>query len=101
MMPADQTAQQRSHAIALIREHAPPRLQPSLIDLLRPAIALNVERRDEDSMPIGASKFGGAPDVAATFEWPQWNDKSLGFLAQIDLEIKIFLRNKEWFVPVA
>ena len=37
-------------------------------------------------MPIGASKFGGAPDVAANFEWPQWNEKLLGFLAQIDLE---------------
>ena len=29
---------------------------------------------------------GGAPDVAADFEWPQWNDRPLDFLAQINLE---------------
>ena len=69
MTPAEQYAQQRSHAVALIREHAPQRLQQSLIDLLRPAIALNATRHD-DSIAIGASKFGGAPDVAAGFEWP-------------------------------
>ena len=74
-------AAQRSHAVVLIQEHAPGRLQGSLIDLLRPAIALNVERCDDDSIAIGASKFGGAPDVAAGFEWPQWNEKPLGLLA--------------------
>ena len=86
MTPAEQTAQQRSHAVALIQEHAPPRLQQSLIELLRPAISLNVERCDDDLIPVGASKFGGAPDVAAGFEWPKWNEKPLGFLAQISLE---------------
>ena len=65
MTPAEQTAQQRSHAVALIQEHAPQRLQQSLINLLHPAIALNVERCDDDLIAIGASKFGGAPDVAA------------------------------------
>ena len=70
MTPAEQFAHKRSHAVALIREHAPQRLQDSLIELLRPAIALGIERCDDDSIAIGASKFGGAPDVAAGFEWP-------------------------------
>ena len=58
MTPAEQYAEQRSHAVALIETHAPHRLQASLIDLLRPAIALKVERCDDDKIAIGASKFG-------------------------------------------
>lgn len=86
MTPTEAYAQKRTEAVALIEKHAPQRLQQSLIDLLRPAIALNVARCDDADIPIGASKFGGAPDVAADFEWPRWNDKPLGFLAQINLE---------------
>lgn len=33
----------------------------------------------------GFSKFGGVPDVPADFAWPNWNDASLSFLAQIDM----------------
>ena len=86
MTPAEQYAQKRAQAVALIREHAPLPLQQSLIDLLRPAIALNATRRDDDAIAIGASKFGGAPDAPAGFEWPTWNERPLGFLAQINLE---------------
>ena len=86
MTPAEQLAHKRAEAIALIQEHAPKRLQQSLTDLLRPAIALNVERADDDAIAVGASKFGGAPDVPDGFEWPTWNDTPLGFLAQINLE---------------
>lgn len=70
MTPAETYAQKRVEAVTLIENHAPSRLQQSLIDLLRPAIALNVACCDDDTIPIGASKFGGAPDVAAGFEWP-------------------------------
>ncbi len=31
------------------------------------------------------SKIGGLPEVPAGFEWPLWKDRSLSFLAQIDL----------------
>lgn len=60
-------------------------MQEALIDLLRPAIALSATRADDAEIPIGASKFGGAPDVPDGFEWPMWNEKPLGFLAQINL----------------
>ena len=45
MTPAQQYAERRSRAVALIETHAPRSQQP-LIDLLRPAIALNITRRD-------------------------------------------------------
>jgi len=86
MTPAQSFAQKRAEAETLIRQHAPARLQEPLINLLRPAIALSATRTDDALIPLGASKFGGAPDVPADFEWPMWNEKPLGFLAQINLE---------------
>ncbi|HEX8465132.1 MAG TPA: YwqG family protein [Abditibacterium sp.] len=86
MTPAAQYAQKRAEAVELIRQHAPPRLQDALIELLRPAITLQATRADDSQIPLGASKFGGAPDVPASFEWPRWNDKPSGLLAQINLE---------------
>ncbi len=86
MTPADQYVQKRAEAVALIEQHAPPRLQSALIELLRPAIALCATRAEDAQIPLGASKFGGAPDVPEGFEWPTWKEKPLGFLAQINLE---------------
>jgi len=86
MIPTESFAQKRAEAETLIRQHAPARLQELLIALLRPAIALSATRTDDALIPLGASKFGGAPDVPPNFEWPMWNDKPLGFLAQINLE---------------
>jgi len=86
MTPTESFAQKRAEAEALIRQHAPARLQEQLIALLRPAIALSATRADDALIPLGASKFGGAPDVPTGFEWPMWNEKPLGFLAQINLE---------------
>ncbi len=86
MTPADQFAAKRTEAESLIQKHAPARLQSQLIALLRPAIALTATRTDDAHIPLGTSKFGGAPDVPLEFEWPMWNKKPLGFLAQINLE---------------
>jgi uncharacterized protein YwqG len=86
MTPAAQYAHKREEAIKLIRAHAPERLQGALIGLLRPAIALSATPAEDSEIPIGASKFGGAPDVPADFEWPTWNEKPLGILVQINLK---------------
>ncbi len=86
MTPTESYAHKRADAETLIRQHAPVRLQEPLIALLRPAIALSATRADDALIPLGASKFGGAPDVTAGFEWPTWNGEPLGFLAQINLE---------------
>ena len=86
MTPAEEFAAKRTEAESLIRQHAPERLQEQLIALLRPAIVLTATRADDAQIPVGTSKFGGAPDVPGDFVWPMWNDKPLGFLAQINLE---------------
>lgn len=86
MTPAETYAQTRADAEALIRQYAPARLQDAVIEKLLPAIALSATRADDDAIVVGASKFGGAPDVPAGFEWPHWNEKPLGFMAQINLD---------------
>ena len=40
---------------------------------------------ETDALPLGASRFGGVPDLPAEIAWPQIEDKKLLFLAQIDL----------------
>ena len=85
MTPAETFAQSRAQAESLIRQLAPARLQDATIERLLPAIALTARRADDDEIAIGASKFGGAPDVPTGFAWPRWNETPLCFMAQINL----------------
>lgn len=60
----------------------------ALINLLRPAIAM--KWKDVSSIPIslGASKWGGLPDLPKSIEWPEdeHGENHLPFLMQINLE---------------
>ena len=49
-----------------------------------PAIYLLAEEADDDTLPIGSSKIGGAPDLARP--WPMQDGKPLYFLAQFNLQ---------------
>src|SRR5688500_4175159 len=40
-------------------------------------------RADVDALPLGASRFGGVPDLPPEIAWPQIEGKKLMFLAQI------------------
>ena len=96
MTPAEPFAQSRLQAENLIRQLAPARLQDAVIEKLAPAIALTATRKGDDAIAIGASKFGGAPDVPAGFVWPKRNpipfghlkgkETPLNFMAQLDLQ---------------
>jgi uncharacterized protein YwqG len=46
----------------------------------KPALHLKASGAEQ-----GFSKFGGAPDAPADYDWPHWKDGMLSFLAQIDL----------------
>ncbi len=56
----------------------------ALASLIEPAIQITTMRTAEQ-LPIGASRFGGSPDVPADFAWPQREKRPLTFLAQIEL----------------
>ena len=41
---------------------------------------------DDASIPIGATKLGGAPDLSSPRDWPASGDGSMSFVAQVRLE---------------
>jgi uncharacterized protein YwqG len=53
--------------------------------LTRPAIRIEPTMVDEDTIPIGASKLGGRPDLPRDMAWPERDGRPLGFLAQFNL----------------
>ncbi len=54
--------------------------------LILPSIRATATLLDEDSIPVGASKLGGLPDLPAMIEWPEMNSVPMSFVAQIRLE---------------
>jgi uncharacterized protein YwqG len=64
-------------------------LEPYAADLMKMSrSSIHISRTpvaDDSKIPVGSSKFGGAPDVPAGFVWPHWQKKPLTFMAQIRL----------------
>jgi len=56
-----------------------------LVPLLKPSIGIVTHPVDEMTIPTGASKFGGSPDLPPSQEWPELYGYPLDFIAQIDL----------------
>ncbi len=70
-----------------------------VIDLLRPAIAFDLLKYK--SLPVGASKFGGQPDLPAKLKWPTYaddEDRMLPFVLQLDLAA-LHGHDKEGLLP--
>jgi uncharacterized protein YwqG len=53
--------------------------------LTLPAIRIEPQMVDEDTIPVGASKLGGRPDLPPDLAWPERDGKPLGFLVQFNL----------------
>lgn len=51
----------------------------------RPSIRLYTTPVDVSTIPIGASRIGGVPDLPPGFTWPEWKDLPQSFIAQIRL----------------
>ena len=89
---------------ALIREVGLGHIEDKLMQAAWPSLRLHLHPADESAIPIGGTKFGGAPDLPPGFEWPVWQgypesdrpqyppgefkyeDGAQGFLAQFRLE---------------
>jgi uncharacterized protein YwqG len=57
-----------------------------LAPLARPSIRLTTTPIDETKLAVGASKFGGLPDLPIGTAWPILNGVAMPFVAQIRLE---------------
>lgn len=56
-----------------------------LTELARKTVGFYLAKPDDDPLPVGASKFGGQPDVPPDFEWPQGDTgQPLQLLLQIN-----------------
>jgi hypothetical protein len=62
-----------------------PLIADSVVTHVRPCIIGHSVRCSDDEIPIGSSKFCGAPDVPNAFEWPMTDDGPCWFLGQINL----------------
>lgn len=61
-------------------------LAQSIEALTKPALQLKTTRvEDENDLPLGASKFGGQPDLPPDYTWATARGKSLAFVGQINL----------------
>lgn len=68
----------RQAAIDLIRNSALSEHTSALSQQLEPAVFLMPRRVESAALPLGASRFGGLPDVPANgFTWPTWTLKPL------------------------
>jgi uncharacterized protein YwqG len=77
-----------SEVRAMVSESPIAHYAAQLERLLRPAICLRTVP-EQESVPVGACKIGGVPDMPPEFEWPRRDDTPLSFLAQINLsEVK-------------
>src|SRR5262249_15911808 len=56
-----------------------------IMEFARPALALSTKQTPEGRIAVGATKFGGRPDLPAGSRWPRCDRGPLEFLAQFDL----------------
>lgn len=79
-----------------------------VLQLARPILAIKTAICDENTIPIGASKLGGRPDLPEDVEWPVCAesmrdeypagvDAKLGFLGQIALKDLALTQVGHWF----
>lgn len=67
-------------------QKAPPtKFSQTVLGLARPAVNVVAKRTAEAKIPLGASKFGGGPDLPPGANWPGYRGAPLSFLAQINL----------------
>lgn len=61
------------------------RLEEQIVALAKPSVSIQRTPANDDTLPIGASKLGGSPDLPPGFQWKYVGDKPLIFIAQFAL----------------
>jgi uncharacterized protein YwqG len=61
------------------------RVSSEIMRVALPSIRLRASSVDEADLELGATKFGGAPDLPQGFQWPEWDGSPLPFVAQFRL----------------
>ena len=61
------------------------RVANDLVDSAAECISIGTQPSSDGDIPVGASKFGGNPDLPPDSDWPRWKDVPLSFLCQFNL----------------
>ena len=69
-MAAPQTGTAMTAVEHVLQAPALARVAPELRPLVRWSIRIEAARPSDNDLPVGASKFGGAPDLPAGLAWP-------------------------------
>jgi uncharacterized protein YwqG len=93
-MHVDHSFTLRRKAEELIAAQAPSLPVKEIAKGLRVGTQFRTRRVDLDALKLGASRFGGCPDVPVPFEWPQWD----GFVAE-DLVLPSGVRYSQGDAP--
>lgn len=70
----------------LLNTYGLQRVAERLEQLILPSIRIRTQRVHEELLSLGASKFGGLPDLPPEIAWPSWKSIPMAFLAQINLK---------------
>ena len=71
--------------IELVRHYGSPRLIPAIEQNIKESPLLLTNQAPDDKNSLGRTKIGGRPDLPIHMVWPSWQNKSLSFIAQINL----------------
>ena len=71
--------------VSELRETVLEESADEVLALVQPAITYKTPKATEKSIAVGASKFGGRPDLPANTKWPKFKGQSLSFLGQFNL----------------
>ncbi len=93
----------RDDALAAIRSSRFAAQSASLEKALLPVVRIDTRRADAAAIPVGASHFGGDPDLPAGFAWPTAKGVPLGFLAQLRMadipaSARVSLPDRGWLL---
>lgn len=67
-----------------IHEHGLDAHADAIRALARPSVRLVATKADDATIPVGATKIGGAPDLPAYFKWPMREGRRLAFIDATD-----------------
>lgn len=69
----------------LIRSSNLEKYEDAIISNCLLSLRMTMENRDDGNIPVAHSKLGGKPDLPIGFSWPKYQDRSLHFIAQVNL----------------
>jgi uncharacterized protein YwqG len=84
-MPSTPVSDLKSKVLDLLNEAGLSRISGTIEGCIKDSLILKTKRVDDNAIPLGKTKMGGAPDLPLELEWPTWHGEPLSFIAQVNL----------------